>query len=432
MKRDAYLKLLNWKNKKRRKPLLLQGARQVGKTYLVHQFGENEYKKQFYFNFEKNKELINIFQENLDPMNIIDKLSLYIGEKITDVNTLIFFDEIQVAPKVLTSLKYFCEEANTFHIIAAGSLLGVSIGKESSFPVGKIDFMTLCPMSFKEFLIAINEELILNMILSKDMFEPISDVLHKKLLKIYIDYLYIGGMPEVVQNYIDSGSLFDVRDIQNDILSAYRRDFSKYSSNSEALKTLSIWNSIPLQLAKPNKKFVCAEVLKKSRLSTFENSIEWLKNAGLVNIVQNIKNPKLPLKGYIDSNKFKLYLLDTGLLGAMLEIATNTILESKLFSEYKGAFIENYMAMELKNIGFDNIFYWSSKSDAEVDFIISNDNNILPIEVKSGLNRNIKSLRSYQNKYNPKNIIRISPRNFEKNAEFINIPLYAAFLVKNI
>ncbi len=432
MQRTSYKELLDWKNQENKKPLLLQGARQVGKTFLVEAFAKKEYKSSFYFNFEKDEKLRTFFQGNLNPKEIIENLSLYTSKDITKKNSLIFFDEIQVEPRILTSLKYFCEASPEFDIIAAGSLLGVSIGKENSFPVGKVNFMSLYPMSFYEFLLAIDETLLAEKIKSNKSLENINEAIHNKLLKLLTDYLYIGGMPEVVQKYVDKRKIIECRKIQLDILESYNRDFSKYATHSESLKNLSVWNSIPLQLAKENKKFVCSEISKNSRLSTYEISLEWLKNAGLINVVTNIKVPKLPLSGYAETKKFKVYLLDTGLLGAMLEIEPSSILESKLFSEYKGAFIENYIAMELKHVGIKNIYYWTSKSDAEVDFIIKNKDTILPIEVKSGLNKNLKSLRSYYNKYNPEYIVRVSPRNFEVNNEFINIPLYAPFLIRNV
>ncbi|MEA2012951.1 MAG: DUF4143 domain-containing protein [Verrucomicrobiota bacterium] len=292
--------------------------------------------------------------------------------------------------------------------------------------------MTLYPMSFLEFLHATNESLIADKLSSNKELIPFNVAIHDKLLKLLTDYLYVGGMPEAVQSYADNNNIFQARKIQVEILKAYERDFSKYVTKTEAMKNLSIWNSIPLQLAKENKKFLCSKVKKGTRFATYENSFEWLENAGLINVVRNVKTPKLPLGGYSDTYKFKIYLLDTGLLGAMLESEPSTIINSQLFSEYKGAFIENYVAMELKNCGFEKIFYWTSKSDAEVDFVLRVDNNILPIEVKSGMDRNIKSLRSYYDKYKPEHIIRLSPRNFDKNGEFLNIALYAPFLIKQV
>lgn len=432
MKRVLYSELLNWKQSKRRKPLLLQGARQVGKTYLVNQFAENEYAKQYRFNFERDESVRAFFKKDLNPKKILDNLSMYVGERIEFENTLIFFDEIQVEPNILTSLKYFNEELPDFNIIAAGSLLGVSVGKENAFPVGKVNFLTLNPLSFTEFLNAVGEELLAYKLFDNTGLTPFPVPIHEKLLKLLSDYLYVGGMPEAVQSYIDEGDVFQSRSIQQEILKAYERDFSKYATKSEAVKTFSIWQAIPAQLAKENKKFQCAKLRKGARFASYESSLHWLKASGLVNIVRNIKTPKEPLPAYAEQHKFKIYLLDTGLLGAMLDISPETILNSKLFSEFKGAFIENLIAMELKNNGFDELFYWTSNSDAEVDFIVKLKDGVFPVEVKSGLNRNIKSLRSYWGKYHPDRIFRMSPRNFEVNNEFVNLPLYASCLLGNL
>ncbi len=433
MKRSLYDKLLEWKKDKKRKPLLLQGARQVGKTFLINEFGRKEYEKYIYLNFEQNSELATLFQNNLDPKVILNNISLYIGEKIISKDTLIFFDEIQIAPEVLTSLKYFYEQASEYHIIAAGSLLGVSIGKTGSFPVGKVNFMTLYPMSFFEYLTAKGEYLLVEqMIVSKEV-EPIPTIIHEKLLSFLKMYLYLGGMPEVLQDYLDNDDIVSVRKIQNEILEAYKRDFSKYTDKTQAIRTSELWNSIPYQLAKENKKFKFGDVIKNARASTFENTIEWLKAAGLINIVNNVSTAKLPLAGYSNKSKFKIYSMDSGLLGAMLDISSDIIIKpTALFSEYNGAFIENFVAMELKNLElYKDLYYWSSNSDAEVDFILQNNDKIYPLEVKSGLNRNIKSLRSYANKFKPNIIFRTSPRNFTKDNDFINIPLYVICTIGN-
>jgi len=421
---------LLWKKDQRRKPLLLQGARQVGKTYLVEVFGNKEYANFFKFNFEQDSSLGELFKKKLNPENIIENLSLYSGEKISSQDTLIFFDEIQAVPEVLTSLKYFHEQAPEYHIIAAGSLLGVSVAKDSSFPVGKVNFMMLYPMSFNEYLIAFGEELLADKLQSKKDNEPLLDIIHENLLSHLKIYLYLGGMPEVLEEYKRSRDIVLARKIQNEILEAYSRDFSKYSDRLQAIKTSEFWHSIPRQLAKENKKFKYSQARKNARTSTFEETIVWLKNAGLINIVYNISTPKLPLSGYADYTKFKVYLLDSGLLGAMLNITSDIIVKSsKLFSEYNGAFIENYVASELVAVGVRDLHYWTSKSDAEVDFILQHHNAIFPLEVKSGLNRNIKSLRSYADKYHPKRIYRTSPRNFTRDDDFVNIPLYACCLI---
>ncbi len=433
MKRSVYDKLISWKNDNKRKPLLLQGARQVGKTYLINEFGHKEYTNFIYLNFEQNPELSSLFQNELKPEKIINNISLYLGQKITSDNTLIFFDEIQAAPKALTALKYFCEETPEYHIISAGSLLGVSVGKESSFPVGKVNFMKLYPMSFFEYLYAFGENLLADDLLSKTQLEPLTELIHEKLLSHLKLYLFLGGMPEVLQDYSDNKDINSVRKIQNEILEAYKRDFSKYTEKSQAIKTSELWNSIPYQLAKENKKFKFSDVRKKARAATFEQTIEWLNKAGLINVVHNISTPKLPLSGYTDNSKFKIYLLDSGLLAAMLNLSSDIIIKpTEIFSEYNGAFIENFVASELISSGFIDLFYWTSKSDAEVDFIFQDGNIIFPLEVKSGLNRNIKSLRSYENKYKPKLLFRCSPRNFSQHDNFINIPLYAVFTLRNI
>ncbi len=430
MQRTIYPKLLAWKDSNRRKPLLLQGARQVGKTYIVEAFGKKEYGSFIKFNFEQNPDLGELFKKNLDPASIIENLSLYHGKKISSHDTLIFFDEIQVVPEVLTSLKYFQEEAPEYHIVAAGSLLGVSIAKESSFPVGKVNFMMLYPMSFCEYLMAFGEELLAEKIQTKKDPEPFLEIIHETLQSHLKKYLYLGGMPEVLQEYKVNGDIAMVREIQNEILEAYSRDFSKYSEKSQAIKNTEFWLSIPRQLAKENKKFKYSAVRKNSRASTFEQTIVWLKEAGLINVVHNISVPKLPLAGYADYAKFKVYLLDCGLLGAMLNISSDIIITgNQLFSEYNGAFIENFVASELTSMGGKELYYWTSRSDAEVDFILQNNQTILPVEVKSGMNRNIKSLRSYADKYQPDRVYRTSPRNFTQDGDFINIPLYCAFLL---
>lgn len=425
MKRTLYNDLLLWKNSKKRKPLLLQGVRQVGKTYLVYEFGHKEYSNYIYLNFEQNQNLHTLFKNELKPEKIINNISLYIGQKISSTDTIIFFDEIQTAPEVLTSLKYFYEQAPEYHIIAAGSLLGVSIGKQSSFPVGKVNFITLYPMTFVEYLTALGEELLAENLMSLKKPEPLPGILHEKMLKHLKMYLYLGGMPEVLQDYLDNQDIASIRKIQNEILEAYQRDFSKYTDKSQAIKTSELWHSIPRQLAKENKKFKYSDVRKKARAATFELTIEWLKKAGLINVVYNISVPKLPLSGYANFSKFKIYLHDTGLLGAMLNISSNIIVEpTEIFSEYNGAFIENYVTQELIAHGNKELFYWTSKSDAEVDFILQIQNEIYPMEVKSGTSRNLKSLRSYAERYNPKFIYRTSPRNFIQSGNFINIPLY--------
>ncbi len=431
MKRLAYQKLLEWKEQSGRKPLLLQGSRQVGKTYLLLEFGKNEYKDCAYFNFEQVPELSSLFESTLNPETILESLGAYRGKKINPESTLIFFDEIQVCPKALTSLKYFYEQAGSCHVVAAGSLLGVSVGKTSSFPVGKVNFMTLHAMSFFEYLYAANEKLLLKQLTEKSSFTPLPELIHEKLLRLFKYYLFIGGMPEVVDHYIQNKDVEVARSMQKEILLAYEKDFSKYTTLSEAVRISEIWQTIPSQLSHENKKFKYSEVRKGGRASHFESAIKWLHNAGLVHTCFNIKSPKLPLNAYINQSKFKIYLHDTGLLGAMLDLHPQIIIsDNSLFSEFNGAFVENYTANEIVPGDADRLYYWTSNNVAEVDFIISHKNAIIPLEVKGGMNRNIKSLRIYADKFKPERIYRTSPRNFTLDNDFANIPLYAISKIK--
>jgi predicted AAA+ superfamily ATPase len=433
MKRTLYAELLKWKDSPNRKPLILHGARQVGKTYLVSEFAENEYSDFIYLNFEENPELIELFSGSLNVDNIIQNISLYFGRKIVSENTLIFFDEIQNAPSALTSLKYFYEQASEFNIIAAGSLLGVSIGKPTSFPVGKVNFLRLYPMNFYEFLIALGEELLAEMLVSITEPSTLQDVIHNKFLKYFKLYLYIGGMPEAVSSYAVEKDIAKVREVQMELLDSYERDFSKYADKKQAIKTKEVWSSIPYQLAKEKKKFKYSNVKAKARAAQYEQTIEWLKGAGVINVCYNISVPKLPLPGYADRTKFKIYLFDTGLLGAMLDLTSAMIIEPEaIFKDYNGAFIENFVAQELIAGGERELFYWTSKSDAEIDFIIENEGKVCPLEVKSGTNLNLKSLKSYSDKFKPELKFRASPRNFIRSGDFVNVPLYAVSLIKGL
>jgi len=433
MQREAYSKLINWKNTPHKKPLLMQGARQVGKTHLVKEFGKNEFEELYYFNFEKDAGLSSLFESSLDPENIITSLSLYIGKKIDSKNSLIFFDEIQVAPRALTSLKYFQENAPQFSIIAAGSLLGVSVGKETSFPVGKVDFLSLYPLSFNEYLLAAGEELFADMIKERKITEAFPEAIHKKMTDHLKLYLYLGGMPEVVSDYLQTKDIEHVRELQKNILQAYENDFSKYADKNQAIKNSELWGSIPKQLAKENKKFKYKEIKKNARSNMYELAIEWLRKAGLIIIVKNIETPKIPLSSYVNEAKFKVYMHDVGLLAAKLKITPDQIVSpDALYKGFNGAFIENFVAQELIADGTEELYYWTSRSDAEVDFLLDNENMIIPVEVKSGTSLAMKSLQSYAAKYNPDRILRVSPRNFIQSDKFINIPLYAIKAFRNI
>lgn len=431
MKRIAYNDLISWKNNINRKPLVLQGARQVGKTYLVKEFGKREYKNLYYLNFEQDSNLASLFGSSLNPEDIINNISLYFGTKIIANDTLLFFDEIQIAPRVLTSLKYFKEQAPDFHIIAAGSLLGVSIGKEGSFPVGMVNFLTLYPMSFSEYLTEVGEDLFLDSLSSLEKPAPFPDGIHDKMLTHLKMYLFLGGMPEVIKEYGRNKDIQYARSIQTDILNAYERDFSKYTERNQAIKTSEFWNSIPGQLARENKKFKYQDIKKTARTNMYEQTIEWLRKAGLVHLTYNVETPKIPLSGYADFSKFKVYMHDVGLLAAKLNVSSDQIVKpDALFREFNGAFIENFIAQELASSGKNQLFYWTSRSDAEVDFLVESNQKIIPLEVKSGTSRNIKSLQSYASKYSPEKVFRTSPRNLIQSDNFINIPLYAINLLK--
>lgn len=433
MKRHAYKALISWKESHHKKPLIIQGARQVGKTYLVKEFARNEYKDLHYFNFEQDRNLSSLFSNSLNPEHIINSLGLYIGRKIEPETSLLFFDEIQAVPSALTSLKYFQEGDTKYNIIAAGSLLGVSIGKDTSFPVGKVSFLSLYPMNFSEYLMAAGEDMFLEELNKIEDIRPFPEAIHSKMIDHLKLYLYLGGMPEVVSNYLEFRDIATVRSIQRDILKAYDRDFSKYADKNQAIKNSEFWNSIPNQLSKENKKFKYKDIKKNARSSMYEQTIEWLRKAGLINTAYNLETPKIPLSAYADFSKFKVYMHDVGLLAAKLNITSDQIvLPNELFKGFNGAFIENYVSQELISSGFEQLYYWTSRSDAEVDFILNSGKSVYPIEVKSGTSRNMKSLQSYASKYHPEKTIRISPRNLTQSGNFINIPLYAIQLINRI
>lgn len=432
MKRLIVNDLIQWKLSAKRKPLVLQGARQIGKTFIIDQFGQKEYKNYIKINFEEDDNLKEIFSI-LNPNRIINQLGLYLNKSISAKDTLLFFDEIQAFSQAITSLKYFQENAPEFHIIAAGSLLGVSIGKSTGFPVGKVNFLTMYPMNFQEYLMAKNQDLMIAELLNIGDFTALPEVLHEKMLEELKVYLFLGGMPEVVQEYIDSEDIVAVRKIQNDILQAYQKDFSKYAEPNEAIKISELWRSIPYQLAKENNKFKYSEVKSKARAVHFEQTIDWLKNAGLIHVVNELRAAKLPLGAYADLSKFKLYMLDTGLLGAMLKLTPDIIIKpNELYKECNGAFIENFACLELVKLLETDLYYWTSGREAEVDFVFQHKNDIIPIEVKSGTNKNTQSLRVFEAKNPTKYLIRTSPRNLLKTENFINIPLYRLLAMKEV
>jgi len=432
MKRKLMKDLKAWKSQAIRKPLLLMGARQVGKTFLLKEFGKIEYRNTIYANFEDRPRLCKLFETDLSPTTILQALSIEMDAEIVPGETLIIFDEVQECPNALNSLKYFCENAPDQHIVAAGSLLGVQLAHEKGFPVGKVQFLTLYPLSFLEFLEAIQEIRLKDYIEELKSISPLLSNLHEKLLGHFKEYLYVGGMPEAVAEYSRSKNLAKVREIQKAILNAYGLDFAKHAPKDQIMKINQVWNSIPNQLAKENKKFIFSAVREGGRAKEFEIALQWLTEAGLILKISNISTPKIPLIAYADFNIFKIYLLDVGLLGAMSNLSAKTLLyENELFQEFKGSLTENYVAQELIHCQY-RPFYWTSKGEAELDFILEHNESIYPLEVKSGNSSKKKSLRLYGTLYHPPFLVHTSPMNLKKDGDVLNCPLYMIELIQDL
>lgn len=431
MKRKAMEDLIMWKNKKNRKPLLLYGARQVGKTYLVKDFASKYFEDIIYVNFETNNIISKIIDENISPEYIIKNLEIAFNKKINKDTTLIFFDEIQRNTRALTSLKYFYEEAPEYYVIGAGSLLGVHINKKDfSFPVGKVEFLTIYPLSFDEFLINTKNDLLLEKI--KECFiknEQMPTLLHEQALELYYDYLIIGGMPEVVNEFINSNSVMTAIDYQKSIIESYKSDITKYSEVTDAPKIIATFDSIPVQLAKKNKKFQYKLVQKGGTSSIFGDSINWLINSGIANKCVKTKIG-LPLKMYEELDSFKLYMNDVGLLTNLSEFPIYLIKNREAVNELMiGMLTENYVASSLKYNGL-NLNYWKNEFDSELDFILQSEKGlIIPLEVKSSKNTKSKSLTNYINEYKPKYGIRVSSKNFGFKNNIKSVPLYAVFCI---
>ncbi len=431
MERKIYKDLLLWKQSEERKPLILQGARQVGKTYIVNFFAGKEYSNSIYCNFEKDKGLHDFFKD-LTPATIVKKLSLYKRKEIFPQNTLIIFDEIQACPEAITSLKYFAEEANDYHIIALGSLLGVSVNRGNfSFPVGKVQFMTLYPLDFEEYLMSRGENELIKMIV--DCFcsnTPLDTAFHERVLEYYKEYLFVGGMPEAVEEFGKNQNLELVRIIQQTILESYQNDMGKYNKQSEIPKTRIVYKNISTQLAKENKKFQYKNIKQGGRASEFENAIEWLCLAGIASQNYRVEQIMLPLNAYRSLSDFKFYMNDVGLCGASKDIHYEDILaDNPLFDNFKGGLTENYVFNQLTVNGL-GLYYWTSGSQAEIDFITRLGEDIIPIEVKSTVNTRSRSLNTYINKFKPEYSIRISQKNFGFENGIKSVPLYATFCLK--
>lgn len=425
MERIAMKELVSWKNKPGRKPLIIRGARQVGKTWLMKEFGKNKYSQTVYVNFESSKLLKTLFVDNFDINRIITALQIETGIQVNPENTLIVFDEIQEAEGAITSLKYFCENAPQYHIIAAGSLLGVAMHKRTSFPVGKVEFLDLYPLNYTEFLMALDQQPLLNLLKSKDW--TLIKSFKEKYIQLLRQYYYIGGMPEVVLSYRTQNDFKEVRVIQKRILLAYEHDFSKHAPSDIVPRIRMLWNSIPSQLAKENKKFIYGAVKPGSRAKDYELALSWLIDCGLVHKVCRVSKPGIPLKAYEDYNAFKLFIADVGLMGAMGAIDVRTLLEGNMiFEEFKGALTEQYVLQQLSTIPELVIYYWSAeRSIAEIDFLIQYSGEVIPIEVKAEENLQAKSLKAFWQKYSPKTAIRTSMSDFRKEDWLTNLPLYA-------
>lgn len=430
MYRYAINDLIAWKNSSNHMPLIIKGARQVGKTWLMQEFGKTQYEKVAYISFDSNPRLDTLFRKDFNIKRLIDGLNIEVGFNITPKNTLIIFDEIQENPLTLTSLKYFCENAPEYDIVAAGSLLGVAHHKGTGFPVGKVEYLNLYPLSFKEFLLAMNENQILG-IIDKNDFE-MQKVFKERIIDLLRRYCYVGGMPKAVLSFSQEQDYNLVRKIQRNILSDYESDFSKHIPPEQVERTRLLWNAIPSQLVKENKKCVYGKIKQGARAKDFEIALNWLINSGLVHKVSRVTEPNMPLKAFEDVSAYKLFLLDVGLLGAMTDLDSRSLLENdKLFNDYNGAVTEQYVLQEFKTIGKLPVFYWASNR-AELDFLIQYQNNIIPIEAKATINLQAKSLKSFRQKYEPKISIRTSLADYEENTGLFNIPLYDIENVKEI
>ncbi len=425
MYRFAIEQLKKWKENNDRKPLVIRGARQVGKTWLMKEFGKTAYKDSVYINFDNNQLMRELFSHDLNIQRIISGLELYSGQNIEPESTLLIFDEVQEVPKALTSLKYFNENAPQYQIICAGSLLGVALHPGTSFPVGKVEFMDLYPLNFKEFLMAMGKERYAQE-LEAGNFDTVTT-----FKQTYIDmlkyYYFVGGMPEVVLNFSQNTDFVQARKIQEQILAAYEQDFSKHAPNDVVPRIRMLWNSIPAQLSRENKKFVYGLIKEGARAKEYELALLWLKDCGLVHTVHRVSKPNLPLKAYEDMKAFKLFILDVGLLSCMTRLGSEVLLDgNQLFTEFKGALTEQYVLEQLTAIAGLQTYYWSNdKGNAEIDFVIDTGQTIIPIEVKAEENLQAKSLRVYQEKFNPKVAVRTSMANYRVDGNLLNLPLYA-------
>lgn len=425
MYRMAMENLLAWKQSRRRKPLIIEGARQVGKTWLMKEFGRQAYADTVYINFDSNARMAELFASDLDTKRLVLGLELYAGRKIDPENALLIFDEVQEVPRALAALKYFCEDAPQYHIVCAGSLLGIALHRGTSFPVGKVDFLKLYPLSFQEFLMAIGQQQFSELLDQRD-FSMITS-----FRETYADalkqYYFVGGMPEAVESFAENQDFNEVRQIQKRILAAYEQDFSKHAPNEVVPRLRMLWNSIPAQLAKENKKFIYGLVREGARAKDYETALLWLSDCGLVHRVSRVNAPGIPLRAYEDMKAFKLFVLDVGLLGCMTGLHQRTLLDGNaLFVEFKGALTEQYVCQQLKTLAdLELCYYTNDRGSCEVDFVVDTGGRVMPLEVKAETNLRAKSLKTYREKFSPELAIRTSMADYRKEDGLVNLPLYA-------
>lgn len=425
MRRFALEKLKKWKENKNRKPLVIRGARQVGKTWLMKAFGDMYYENTVYINFDRNQTMQELFGRDLDVSRIIKGIEMVYSIKINPDKTLLIFDEVQEVPQALSSLKYFYENAPQYQIVAAGSLLGVALHEGTSFPVGKVDFMDLYPLSFYEFLRAIDKENLVSLLAEKD-FE-MAGILKNEYIDALKEYYYIGGMPEVVNDYINNGDFTRVREIQRQILAAYELDFSKHAPAKEVPRIRMLWNSIPSQLAKDNKKFIYGLIREGARAKEYETALLWLVDCGLVYKLSRVSKPNIPLKAYEDMKAFKLFMSDIGLLSCLTELDAATLVKgSDIFTEFKGALTEQFVMQQLRTFENIPVYYWTNNNgQAEIDFVVQVNGKAIPIEAKASVNLNAKSLKVYREFFKPEISVRTSMADYKEQDGLVNLPLYA-------
>lgn len=431
MYRSAIKLLIKWKEKTNKKPMIIRGARQVGKTWLMKEFGRTSYKETVYINFDNNPQMVGVFTADMNIDRIMTGLELYVGHKIDTENTLLIFDEIQEAPKALTSLKYFNENAPQYQIVCAGSMLGVALHQGTSFPVGKVEFLDLYPLSFTEFMLAMKKEQYVHLILNGDF--DMAAAFKQDYVELLKRYYYIGGMPEAVQSFTENGDFNEVREIQQRILDAYEQDFSKHAPNAEVPRIRMLWNSIPSQLTKENKKFIYGLIKEGARAKDYEMAMLWLIDCGLIHKIHSVTAPSLPLKAYEDLKAFKLFLVDVGLLSCMVRLAQKVLLNgNELFREFKGALTEQYVLQQLKTVkGLDTYYWTNDRGSAEIDFLLDSGIEIIPLEVKAEKNLRAKSLKTYCEKFKPRTAIRTSMSDHKKEDRLLDLPLWAIETIAN-